>query len=60
MAQPVPGTHFSGTKDESLDFDSFTLSDAEVEAATAKNEAFIEAQPEIEASDDCEGGACKI
>lgn len=47
-------------KDESLDFDSFTLSEEEAESALAKAEAFIEEQPEIEVSDDCEGGACKI
>lgn len=60
MNSKTPGVVNHGTNDESIDFGAFELSDADVAAAEAKADAFIDSQPEIEASDDCEGGACKI
>lgn len=42
-----------------IDFD-FVMSPEEEEKAREYTEKFVASQPEVEASDECEGGACKL
>lgn len=59
MSNSTPGIQQSGTKDASVDFDSFTLSNEDEAAALKKANEFVDSQPELDADNDC-GDACKI
>lgn len=62
MTDSTPGFKASGTKvaDASFDVDAFALDDAAVDAAAARNDAFVNGQPEVEPSNECDSGACSI
>lgn len=43
-----------------INLDTFEFTAEEEEALAKARDAFIEGQEEVEASDECEGGACKL
>lgn len=59
MSQNVPGVHHDGTKDESLNFDAFNLSEEDEARLEEKANHFVDSQEDVAAVNDC-GDACKI
>jgi hypothetical protein len=50
----------SASKDLEIDLDKVVFNEDELQESVKHNEEKIDSQEEIEASDECDGGGCKI